>query len=93
MLTVGADMTIFALLACALALIEISTDILAGGEGFGDHVCGGLRGLTKAYFAHQEVAATPILKGPGGGVILAKKNACSHEGCVVRPNGVKFIDD
>ena len=86
-------MTIFALIACAFALIKISIDPMAGGERFGGHISGGLGGLAKANLAHQEIAATPILKGLGDWVVLAKENACSYKGCVVRPNRVKFVDD
>ena len=53
MLTVEADMTIFALFSCAFALIEIATDPLAGREGFGGYICGGLRDLTYSHFTHQ----------------------------------------
>lgn len=92
LLTVKADMTVFALIACAFTLIEIATDILARGEGFGGHICGGLGGLPKAYFAHQEVAAASILQCLGFGHVLAKKHACSHKGSVISSNGVKFVD-
>ena len=34
-----------------------------------------------------------IFKALDSYIVLIKKNACSYKGCVIYPNGVKFINN
>lgn len=91
LLTFKADITIFALLACAPTIVKIVTDPIAWDGCLRCVPCGGPRGLVWTRLEAQEDVATWIFAPPGHGIVLAFKNACGHEGIVVLAEGVEFV--
>ena len=84
-------MTIFAMLTCATSFIEISTDSIAWGDGFGLIALRRLCGLILTGFQPQIDDAAVIFGPPGCCVVLAFMNACLHEEVVVQLRGVELV--
>lgn len=83
-----AGMTIFAMLTCVTALIEISADTIAWSGRFG---CRGFGSLMWAGFEAQEHATTWVFGSLDHRVFLAFMMTYVYECIVVVAEGVEFV--